>query len=393
MMLGLLASLGCANGRLGRPVTTTVQCPPPAGGSASSELTPSQAAQLCLTTAEALEKKGYAAEAIRQYENARKHDPQMRSVSRRLAVLYDLQGDPRQAEAEYLRAQQEQPGDAELLNDLGYFHYRHDHLSTAETWLQNAIAVDPNCHRAWINLGQVLAKQGRPEESYQAFARVLRPAEAYSNLGVLLAKQGRATEARTALQHALQLDPTLKQPQAFLNVLANAPSPLPPGITHVPPAPSIEPRAPAPPAVVMTPPPPPARPRTLPPPSFPNHPPTPTRINTAPPPRAVAQTPASPPVVAQAPADPLPIIRTVRQPSVAPSVPPPASSIRYSPTMPNIIHNTQTLSPAAPLTAPAPQPAKPFVLRVSPPPIVPKPEVRHPEVIITDCQGEPDNTP
>ncbi len=57
MMLGLLAPLGCANGPLGRPITTTVMCPPQPSGS-TSELTPSQAAQLCLKTAEALEQKG-----------------------------------------------------------------------------------------------------------------------------------------------------------------------------------------------------------------------------------------------------------------------------------------------------------------------------------------------
>jgi Tfp pilus assembly protein PilF len=193
-----------------------------------------QAALLCRTTGEGLEKQGYTAEATRQYENARAHDPQLKGVSRRLAVLYDLQGDTQRAEAEYQRALTEHPGDAELLNDLGYFHYRHDRVKDAEKWLRNAVSVDPNCRCAWINLGQVLARQKRFDESFQAFAHVLRPAEAYSNLGVLLAKQGRTEEARTAFQQAANLDPTLKQPKAFLGALSRSPALLPPGITRTP---------------------------------------------------------------------------------------------------------------------------------------------------------------
>jgi Flp pilus assembly protein TadD len=114
-----------------------------------------------------------------------------------------------------------------VLNDLGYFHYRHGRMKLAEEALRSAVKLNPRCQCAWINLGQVLACEGRVEESYQAFARVLRPAEAYSNVGVLLARQGRTAEARSALQRAAALDPTLEQPQAFLSALPSTPSGLP----------------------------------------------------------------------------------------------------------------------------------------------------------------------
>ena len=233
LVLGLLAPVGCMPWQSYMPQMVVAEHPPVASG-CLGELTPAQAAQLCRMAGEALEAKGLTAEAIRQYQNARKHDPHAPGVARHLAVLYDLQGDSATAEREYLHALREQPRDAELLNDFGYFHYRHNHLPVAESWLRNAIAVDPNCACAWTNLGQVLAYQGRAEDSYQAFSQVLRPAEAYSNLGILLAKLGRTAEARVALQQAVKLEPRLMQPRAFLNALADMPGPLPPGLTHTP---------------------------------------------------------------------------------------------------------------------------------------------------------------
>jgi Tfp pilus assembly protein PilF len=239
--LGLLTSLGCNKWQCCLPQLIAPSHPASPSATPSAELNSNQSAQLCLQTAEALEKQGYAVEAIRQYESAREHDPNLKPVARRLAVLYDKQGDPQRAEAEYTRALQEQSGDAELLNDCGYFHYRHEHLQVAENWLRNAVTINPNLACAWINLGQVLVRQGKIDESYQAFARVLRPAEAYSNLGVLLAKQGRTVEARSALQQAISLDPGLEQPRAFLKALPASPSLLPPGITNTPPAKSNAP--------------------------------------------------------------------------------------------------------------------------------------------------------
>ena len=242
LLLGLSAPAGCMHRQCCLQQTMVSQPPNAPTAEVVGELPAAQAAQLCLAVGEALEKKGFTAEAIYQYENARKHDAQVRTTTaRRLAVLYDLQGDARRAESEFLRAWQEQPRDTELLNDVGYFHYRHGHLQAAESWLRNAITANPNCVCAWVNLGQVLARQGRSEESYQAFAYVLRPAEAYSNLGILLAKQGHTAEARNALQQAATLDPGLGQPRVFLDALSDAPGPLPAGITRS--TPPVQPRA------------------------------------------------------------------------------------------------------------------------------------------------------
>jgi len=354
MLLGLLAPLGCASWQMdapaATPVTVTNEAQP--GNPAATELNPQQAALLALAAAEALEKKGYTAEAIQQYENARVHDPQLKTVARRLAVLYDKQGDAQRAEAEYQRALNEQPGDAELLNDLGYFHYCHDRAKNAEAWLRNAIAIDPNCRCAWINLGQTLAKQGRFDECFQAFAHVLRPAEAYSNLGVLLAKQGRTEEARTAFQQALTMDPSLQQPKAFLSALSRPPALLPPGITRTPP--------PTPPVVSSAPP----SPRILP--SVP--PPTPVR--TASTPLPVLTSRLSPIVPRAEPMSP----STCNLPAFSPSTPSPsptntkAPQQAFTPTLVSAVFQTpQAVVQAAPAVAAAPTPL-PVITHVPLPP-------------------------
>jgi Tfp pilus assembly protein PilF len=247
LVTGLAAPAGCVNWQC-FPQPLFTERPPAANARSAGELTPAQAAQLCLAAGEDLEKSGFTAEAIRQLENARRHDPAVRGVSRHLAVLYDLQGEPIRAENEYRQALEEQKNNAELLNDFGYFHYRYNHLQMAESWLRIALTVDPKCKRAWVNLGQVLACQGRGEESFRAFAHVLRPAEACSNLGVLLAKQGNTAEARRVLEQALALEPGLQQPRAFLHALnGNVPEPLGPDLTRNTPAPPSPAAQPAPP--------------------------------------------------------------------------------------------------------------------------------------------------
>lgn len=354
LLLELLASAGCLSWQGYMPQMAVAE--PPAGPiGCAGELTPTQAAQLCLTAGELLEKNGSVVEAIRQYENARKHDPRTPAVSRRLAVLYDLHGDAARAETEYLRALQQRPRDAELLNDFGYFHYRHNQPQQAEHWLRSAVAVDPNCACAWINLGQVLARQGRAEESYQAFTHVLRPAEAYSNLGVVLAKQGRTAEARQALQQAVKLDPRLMPPQAFLTALADVSKPLPPGrLTH-----------PAPPVMRMSA----TKPASSVPPRVANFVETtrPAKRSTTP---ACNTPPPPPPDPPSSP--PLAVLAAACKEEAIP-IRPTAS------TVPPVVPRT---SPAAP--RPLPRPAS-----------FPVPDKPRPQAILTDCQGEhePENGP
>jgi Flp pilus assembly protein TadD len=213
-MLASLYQAGCAQ-------TSGVLSPGAPGleggaATAAKELPPDAAAQLCLATAEALEKGGKHVEAIQLYEKARQKDPRLQHVCRRLAVLYDRQGNFPRAQQEYDQALKLQPDDPSLLNDLGYSHYCRGNLDEAERLLRQSLAKNPTAPRTWTNLGLVLGQKGQYAESLEAFEKIVGTARAQCNLGFILTTQGKRDEARAAYREALRLDPGLKLAEGAL---------------------------------------------------------------------------------------------------------------------------------------------------------------------------------
>jgi len=115
------------------------------------------------------------------------------------------------------------PKNAEAYANLGVIAFVERDYQNAAKYLRKALAIDPNHQKALSNLGLVLAAQGRFDESFEAFCKVVGPAAAHSNVGVLMAKQGRYDQARQAFHRALAIDATLQQPKAFLAYLDGQP--------------------------------------------------------------------------------------------------------------------------------------------------------------------------
>jgi Tfp pilus assembly protein PilF len=216
LVLAAAAASGCSSVPLGSPGRALGLLHDPPQTDLSK---PEQLARVCIVTAEGLEKEGHVREAILLYEKARATDPQAIDYARRLAVLYDLQQQPREALAEYRKALDAAPRDPDLLNDFAYFQYRQGQLSVAEDLLRQAIQLNAQHESAWTNLGIVLAQQRRYGESFQAFSQAVGAAAAHANLGAVLLKQGENEKARHELNQAVTLDPTLRQPQALLAYL------------------------------------------------------------------------------------------------------------------------------------------------------------------------------
>jgi tetratricopeptide (TPR) repeat protein len=222
-LLAALGPLGCESGRsyrvnietplgvawIGKPITAG-DVDKVGGG---DEL----AARACVGKAEWLARAGQAAQAIAEYEKAREIDPGVK-VARPLAALYERQGKPELALAELRRALREGGRGEALFNDLGYCYYRQGDCREAESWLRQAVAVNPACDRAWVNLGLVLGKEGRYEESCDAFARAVRPGQG-PGMAALLKEEGRLEEAKDTLHTALELQPDLHLAQVVLKEL------------------------------------------------------------------------------------------------------------------------------------------------------------------------------
>lgn len=216
-LLGVVPQTGCFTSLWMAPSTASRSDHPPHRG--KQELPANEAAELCRTWAEALEKEGHLAEAAAQYEKARQRNPRLDNLSAHLAVLYDRLGDHNHALAEYEQALKAHPRDADLLNNLGYCHYGHGNWTEAEKYLRQALASDARHQRAWINLGMTLGQQERYPESLEAFQKVVRPAEAQCNLAFVLATQGKRAQARNAYHEALKLEPDLRLAQVALSKL------------------------------------------------------------------------------------------------------------------------------------------------------------------------------
>ena len=162
-----------------------------------------------LTLAESLEKNGQEADAIAQYKRARHKDPHLSdAVSRAWASSTTARATgagpervPAGPEALAARPGPAQRPGLQLLQPRPVDRGREVPAAS--------MAVDKKHQRAWMNLAMALAQQGRDEESLEAFARVVSPAEAQANLAFLLTTQGKFAEARQAYRRALALEPNL----------------------------------------------------------------------------------------------------------------------------------------------------------------------------------------
>src|SRR5216684_2716476 len=168
---------GCAfSGSDGQTMTTTLLAP----FSIASKVATQSPAQACIAAGRKLEQKGQTKLAIAKYEEARRYDPKA-PVAHPLALLYDRQGDVEKARTEFAIALKAKPQDAELLIDMGYFSFEHGNWSESEKLLRQSLAIKPGNERAWVNLGLVLGRLGRYEESYDAFTSILSRNEARAN--------------------------------------------------------------------------------------------------------------------------------------------------------------------------------------------------------------------
>lgn len=233
--LGWTASTGCKSTRFDPnspgDLKPALLVGPEANAKAAPpvELPAKDSARLCLRTAQEFEKTFARTgqdqdlqNAIQLFEKARSNAPSTaKTASRRLAVLYDKAGEFQKASAEYEALLLASPKDVELLADLGYSYYCRGDWVNAESYLQQAIQLDPSNKRAWSNLGLARAQLQKWDESFQAFCQAVRPADAHCNLAFVLAAQGKGEEAKAQYRQALALDPGLRLAQVALGQLEN----------------------------------------------------------------------------------------------------------------------------------------------------------------------------
>jgi tetratricopeptide (TPR) repeat protein len=150
------------------------------------------------------------------YQKALALDPKHVPAFRGLAHLYVLRRDYPRAIEQFQKALQVAPGDATLWYDAGICANHAQQWDKAVAALQKAGELDPQNRTYGNALGVVLARLGRCDESFKAFARMNSEAQAHFNLGCTLRRLGDSERARQHLALAVQKDPQLSTAQTLL---------------------------------------------------------------------------------------------------------------------------------------------------------------------------------
>src|ERR1041385_2238156 len=219
--------------------------PRPAGGSpAATERAPGSALQAHLSLAVAFRKRGYLAEALREYRLALEAGEDEVTAVEGMAETHLLRKEFGAAIDLYDRLLQRQPGNPELWNERGVCLHQAGRREQARSSYRRAVDVDPSYALAWNNLGVAAAgeaggdsieafhsalkarpdftgarlnlallhlQRGELKPALEAYRAVLaeRPADsaAWNGVGLVLMELHRHADARNAFARAVEGDP------------------------------------------------------------------------------------------------------------------------------------------------------------------------------------------
>ncbi len=123
------------------------------------------------------------------------------------------QGKLDQAIANYQQALKIEPNNALAYNQMGEIYVQQGKLDAAIAACQNAIKIQPNLAAAYKNLGNALQAGGKIDEAIRSYSKAVEIdpqfAEAYANLGSMLGMQGQMEKAIAYFQKALEIKPNI----------------------------------------------------------------------------------------------------------------------------------------------------------------------------------------
>jgi Flp pilus assembly protein TadD len=185
---------------------------------------------------------GRCASAEASYQLALKGDPKSSKAETGMGRCL-LKVAPSSAEVAFLAATQDDPGNADALNDLGVARDMQGNFAGAVVPYQQALLADPSLMGAEVNIGLSLALSGQGPEALQYLGPLATGPDATPKIredyAVALVSTGRNDEARQILTIDLppgQVDQALAGYQALVsNAIANPPPqpPPPPTVTDV----------------------------------------------------------------------------------------------------------------------------------------------------------------
>jgi|GEM_PF-4801996 len=181
-----------------------------------------------LSLARLSERHGKVDQARALYESVLKREPTNQLCHHRLGVIAAQQGRLDEALTLLTKAESMGPSSSGLSGDVGYVHFLKGDFETAQSRLQDAVAMDRGNKTAINNLGIVLAAQGRYAEGLAKFREVTTEPRALANLAYVQSQVGDLAAATASYHAALDLDPTLKSAaEALIALNQRAPTSAP----------------------------------------------------------------------------------------------------------------------------------------------------------------------
>ncbi len=137
-----------------------------------------------------------------------------------LALALVGRGKNEEALAQYEEALKLNPDSPEMHNSMGVVLRYLDRYDESVEHYRRAIQLDPNQPEAHYNLATALKSEGKLKEAIEEYSRALEIKPDYAgamvNWGAILAEQGKLAEAIALYQQALKIDP--QSPEAYCNL-------------------------------------------------------------------------------------------------------------------------------------------------------------------------------
>ncbi len=159
----------------------------------------------------ALQEQGQAEAAMAEFRAALRLQPDYESAEHNLANRLADAGKLDEAIARYQAAARLAPNRAENYNGLGICYAMREDYAEAERQFREAVRLNPSHAGAQSNLGNALGAQNKLEEAIPHYQKALeadpRDFQTHFNLGVSLSRLGRRAEAKAHFAEALRLHP------------------------------------------------------------------------------------------------------------------------------------------------------------------------------------------
>jgi tetratricopeptide (TPR) repeat protein len=166
--------------------------------------------------------QGRTGEAIRQYQETIRLNPDIADAHDNLGTAFSNQGQTDQAISQFQEAIRLKPDGAEAYFNLGNALINKGQTDEAISQFQEAIRLKPDFGLAHDNLGVALFNKGQTGEAIKQYQEAIRfnpdNALAHYNLGIALGREGQIDEANSQFQEAIRLKPDYAEAHNYLGI-------------------------------------------------------------------------------------------------------------------------------------------------------------------------------